>query len=84
MSNRHVATKIWVNIGSDYGLLPDGTKPLPESMLTYHIRPSEIHLRAIPSLPPPPKKKKKKYLNHQSAWQLLIWNLIQISQGQMS
>ena len=23
-------------IGSDNGLLPDGTKPLPEPMLTYH------------------------------------------------
>ena len=27
---------IWVNIGSGNGLLPDGTKPLPEPMLTYH------------------------------------------------
>ena len=26
---------IWVNIGSDNGLLPDRTKPLPEPMLTY-------------------------------------------------
>ena len=25
----------WVNIGSANGLLPDGTKPLPEPMLTY-------------------------------------------------
>ena len=24
------------NIGSGNGLLPDGTKPLPEPMLTYH------------------------------------------------
>ena len=24
-----------VNIGSDNALLPDGTKPLPEAMLTY-------------------------------------------------
>ena len=32
----HMATKIWVNIGSGNGLLLDGTKPLPESMLTYH------------------------------------------------
>ena len=29
-------TYIWVNIGSSNGLLPDGTKPLPEPMLTYH------------------------------------------------
>ena len=26
-------TEIWVNIGSGNGLLPDGTKPLPEPML---------------------------------------------------
>ena len=28
--------QIWVNIGSGNGLLPDGTKPLPEPMLSYH------------------------------------------------
>ena len=28
-----MATYIWVNIGSDDGLLPDGTKPLPEPVL---------------------------------------------------
>ena len=27
---------LWVNIGSGNGLLIDGTKPLPESVLTYH------------------------------------------------
>ena len=26
----------YVNIGSGNGLLPDGTKPLPEPVLTYH------------------------------------------------
>ena len=31
-----MATEIWVNSGSGNGLLPDGTKPLPEPMLTYH------------------------------------------------
>ena len=31
-----MATGIWVNIGSGNGLLPDGTKPLPEPTLTYH------------------------------------------------
>ena len=30
-----MATQILVNIGSGNGLLPDGTKPLPEPMLTY-------------------------------------------------
>ena len=29
-------TYIWVNIDSGNGLLPDGTKPLPEPMLTIH------------------------------------------------
>ena len=27
----------WVNIGSRNGLVPDGTKPLPEPMLTYQM-----------------------------------------------
>ena len=31
------ASSIMVNIGSGNGLLPDGTKPLPEPMLTYHL-----------------------------------------------
>ena len=31
-----MATYIWVNIGSGAGLLPDGTKPLHEPMLTNH------------------------------------------------
>ena len=32
-----LATEIWVNmIGSGNGLLPDGTKPLPEPMAIYH------------------------------------------------
>ena len=31
-----MATEILDNIGSGNGLLPDGTKPLPEPMLTYH------------------------------------------------
>ena len=33
---QHKVTKIWVNIGSGNGLLPDVTEPLPEPMLTYH------------------------------------------------
>ena len=28
--------EVWVNTGSGNGLLPDGTKPFPEPMLTYH------------------------------------------------
>ena len=30
------AIQILVNIGSDNGLVPEGTKPLPVPMLTYH------------------------------------------------
>ena len=30
-----MVTQIWVNIGSGNGLLPDGTKPLPEPLLTH-------------------------------------------------
>ena len=32
---RHMATEIWVHIGSGNGLLPDGTKPLPEIWLIF-------------------------------------------------
>ena len=35
-SRLHMATQMWVNIGSDDSLLPGGTKPLLEPMLTYH------------------------------------------------
>ena len=31
---RHMATQIWVSIGSGNGLMPGGTKPLPQPMLT--------------------------------------------------
>ena len=31
-----MATEILDNIGSGNGLLPDSTKPLPETMLTHH------------------------------------------------
>ena len=32
---RYMVTYIWIKIVSGDGLLPDGIKPLPESMLTY-------------------------------------------------
>ena len=32
----YMATGIWVNIGPDNGLLPDGIKPLPEPKLTIY------------------------------------------------
>ena len=33
---RHMVTYILVNINSNNGVFPDGTKPLPEPMLTNH------------------------------------------------
>ena len=33
---RHMALEILINTGSGNGLLPDGTNPLPEPMLTSH------------------------------------------------
>ena len=33
-----MATEIWVNLDSGNGLLPDGTKPLPEPVMAYHQR----------------------------------------------
>ena len=30
-----MVTSVWDNIGSGNGLLPDGTKPLPEPKFTY-------------------------------------------------
>ena len=42
-----MATKIWVNMGSGNGLMPDGTKPLSELMLTSHL--SEIQWQSSES-----------------------------------
>ena len=71
-----MATEIWVNIGSGNGLLFDGTKPLPEPMLTDHQwSPVTLILGQF----------HKRCLNHQSlksVWKLHVYNSIQISQGQ--
>ena len=69
-----MATEIWVNIGSGNGLLPDGTKPLPEPMLTDHQWGPETFILG---------QFHKRCLNHQSlksVSKLHIWNVIQISQ----
>ena len=43
-----MVTGNWVNIGSGNGLLPDGTKPLPEpTLIDNSVRSSDIPLRAI-------------------------------------
>ena len=31
-----MATESWVNFGLGNGLVPNGTKPLPEPVLAYH------------------------------------------------
>ena len=69
-----MAAEIWINIGSANGLLPDGTKPLPEPMLTDHQwSPSDIHIRAIlQEMPQPSVTKiclKITYLNFYSNFQ---------------
>ena len=73
-----MAIEIWVNIGSGNGLLPDGTKPLLEPMLTDHQwGPVTFILGQF----------QKRCLNHQSLksiWNLHIYHFIQISQGPMS
>ena len=72
------ATWICVNIGSSNGLVPDGTKPLPEPMLTYHQQGPVAFIWV---------QFYKRCLSHQSlklAWKLLIQIFVQISQGPMS
>ena len=66
-----MVTEIWVNIGSGNGLLHDGTKPLPEPMLTDHQwSPKDIDIRAISQEMPQPSitkiRLKIKYLNFHS------------------
>ena len=54
-ANLESALEIWVNIGSGNVLLPEGTKPLPEPMLTDHQwSSSDIHLRSISQEIPQP------------------------------
>ena len=69
-----MATKIWVNIGLGIGLLPDGTKPLPEPMLSDHQwSPVTFILGQF----------HKRCPNHQSlksVWKLHAQNFIQNSQ----
>ena len=73
-----MATSIWVNICSGNGLLPNGTKPFPESILTYHpYGPMAFIWGPF----------QKRYIYHQShefVWKLFIRNLIQILQWPVS
>ena len=70
--------EIWVNSGLGNGLLPDGTKPLPEPMLTYHQQGPVTFIRGWFH---------NTYFSDESvklAWKLLIKDFIKISQGTMS
>ena len=49
-----MVTEIWVNIGSGNGLLPDGTKPLPEPVFTDHVKSNDIHIGKISQGMPQP------------------------------
>ena len=73
-----MATQILVNIGSGNGLLPDGTKPLPEPMWTYHqqglVQFTEGNLTSYN-----PSHQSLKLL-----WKFLILNFFQSSQGSLS
>ena len=69
-----MATEIWVNIGSGNGLLPDGTKSLPEPMLIYH-QSIGIHLSTI---------LQEIHQSLKLAAKLLSENFFEISQGPMS
>ena len=68
----HMASEIWVNFGSGNGSLPDGTKPLPEPMLTNDQRGVvaftwwEFH------------RKHLRYLSLKWVWNFLIWDCSQI------
>ena len=61
-----MVTEIWVNIGSGNGLLPDGTKPLPEPILTDHQQSPVTFILG---------QFNKRHLNHQSlksVWKLCL------------
>ena len=65
-----MAAGIWVNIGSGNGMLPDGRKPLPEPLLTYHQWGTVISIGG---------QFQKEYLSHQwpiLAGKLLIWKFL--------
>ena len=46
----HVAIKIWVNIGSGDGFVPDCNNPLPETMLTNHQLGAVAILQEMPKI----------------------------------
>ena len=61
-----MATEIGVNLGSGNGLLPDGTKPLPEPMLTLHYWGSvAVIWEQLHSMHP-------SYYSEESVWKLLL------------
>ena len=80
-----MATKIWVNIGSGNGLLPDGTKPFTWTNVDWSsVKSSDIHIRAISQEMPQPSIPKisfkitylKFYSNFPGASELRVWSII--------
>ena len=72
-----MATEIWANFGAGNGLLREGTKPLPEPILTYQKGPAAFLWGQFDI----------GYISQQSlklTGKLLYKSFIQISQGQMS
>ena len=70
---RHMTTQIWVNTGSGNGVLPYGTKPLSEPMLTNHqLGPVTDWLRAISQEKPRPSVIKIRLKNTKLTFS---WNL---------
>ena len=72
-----MATYMWVNTGSGNGLLPDGTKPLHEPMLTNHWQ----GLGLVALLGAQFHKKYSRYQFLCSVKKIQIYNYSHISQG---
>ena len=73
-----MALEILVNTGSSNGLLPDGTKPLPEPVLTYH------HLGTVMFIWGQIRLRYHSYQSLKLAWKLFFYDFIEIFQGPMS
>ena len=81
----HMVPWKWLNLAPGNGLVPDGTKPSPEPMLTYHfVRTSDTFLREIALEIPQPAVTKirfkiddlKFYLNLWGANELTPWGRV--------
>ena len=68
-----MATDVWVNIGSGNGLLPDGTKPSPKTIVDLSsAKSSGIHMTAISQEMSQPSITK---ISLKITFLKLLWNL---------